>query len=117
MNPAATEQKTQNCTRKIALPDIPALSVNARQAFILSTDGELQTLSHDRAATILHKQSVLLCHAPYIKGRLDKAEFYAFDVLELFAFVHPGKFCVPTPHGLCKALGLPPPGSCGFRRQ
>jgi ATP-dependent DNA helicase DinG len=107
MTPSATAQKIQ----KILLPEIPALSLNARQAFIISADGELQTLSHERAATLLHKQSVLLCHAPYIRGRLDKAEFYAFDVLELFAFVHPGKFCVPTPYGLCKTLGIKEPES------
>jgi ATP-dependent DNA helicase DinG len=107
MKPVRAAQKTQ----KITLPEIPALSLNARQVFVMSADGELQTLSHERAETLLHKQSVLLCHAPYIRGRLDKAEFYAFDVLELFAFVHPGKFCVPTPHGLCKTLGIKEPES------
>ena len=28
------------------------------------------------------------------------------DLLELFAFVHPARFCVPTPKGLAHALGL-----------
>lgn len=91
------------------MPDVPVLALGAREAFYLNADGELQTMPHERAASLIHKQSVLVCHAPYIRGRLNKAEFYAFDVLELFAFVHPGSFAVPTPHGLCKALGLAPP--------
>ncbi|MCC6597709.1 MAG: ATP-dependent DNA helicase [Alphaproteobacteria bacterium] len=105
MNP----QNPSRANDKIALPDIPALTLNARQAFVLSSDGELQTLTHDRAKTVLHKHSVLLCHAPYIRARLGEADFHAFDLLELFAFVHPGMFCVPTPIGLCKTLGLPAP--------
>jgi ATP-dependent DNA helicase DinG len=105
MNPSMPAPKPQ----KIALPDVPVLTLNARHAFYLNSDGELQTISHDRAAALIHKQSVLVCHAPYVRGKLDKADFYAFDILELFAFIHPGSFAVPTPHGLCKALGLPEP--------
>ena len=95
----------------IALPDIPAMAVNARAACLLTADGELQTLNHDRAKLLVHKKSVLVCHAPYTRGKLDRQEFYAFDVLELFAFVHPGTFCVPTPHGISRVMGLPAPES------
>ena len=95
----------------VSLPDIPAMSVSAREVFLLSSDGELQTLNHERAKLLIHKKPVLVCHAPYTRGRLDGQEFYAFDVLELFAFVHPGAFCVPTPHGLARTLGLPVPDS------
>jgi ATP-dependent DNA helicase DinG len=105
MNPTAPAVKPQ----KIALPDVPALGLGAREAYYMNTDGELQNVSFARAASLVQKQSVLVCHAPYIRSKLDKADFYAFDVLELFAFVHPGSFAVPTPHGLCKALGLAPP--------
>src|SRR6202012_2597272 len=31
------------------------------------------------------------------------------DILELFAFVRPARFCVPTPRGLAEALDLAPP--------
>ena len=97
---------------KIALPDIPALCLNAKQAYLLSDEGELKTLPHDQAAALLHKKPVLVCHAPYIRGRLGTdAEFFAFDVLELFAFVHPGEFATPTVNGLCKTLGLIEPES------
>lgn len=94
----------------ITLPDIPALCVHANHAYILTTDGELQTLSHDRAKALLHKKPVLVCHAPYTCTRLGTdTEFYAYDLLELFAFAHPGIFTTPTIGGLCKTIGLVPP--------
>lgn len=91
---------------KIALPDVPALAVNARQAAILTPEGEIRVCSHEQARLLLHKKPVLLCHAPYIRARLGLEEFHAFDVLELFAFTHPTLFAVPTVHGLCKVLGI-----------
>ncbi|MFP4313264.1 MAG: ATP-dependent DNA helicase [Alphaproteobacteria bacterium] len=94
---------------KIALPDIPALCVNTKNAALLTTDGEVKTLSHDAARMLLNKKPVMLCHAPFTKARLGLNEFHAFDVLELYAFVHPVQFCVPTPIGLCNALGLNAP--------
>ncbi|MEM7679974.1 MAG: ATP-dependent DNA helicase [Pseudomonadota bacterium] len=95
--------------RKVNLPAIAAVAVNAREVHILSTDGEIQKLSHAQAKTVLHGQPALVCHAPYTRGRLDDAQFYAFDVLELFAFVHPGRFAVPTAHGISEAIGIAPP--------
>lgn len=94
---------------KPALPDIPVLCVNTRNAAILTRDGEVKTLSHDAARMLLHKKPVMVCHAPFTRARLGLEEFMAFDVLELYAFVHPVRFCVPTPKGLTQALGLSPP--------
>src|ERR1051325_10205700 len=51
----------------------------------------------------------MVCHARAVARRLDMASFPAFDLLELFAFVRPARFCVPTPRGLAAALGLVPP--------
>lgn len=94
----------------IPLPDIAALCVNAQWAYLLSAEGELKTLPHHQAALATADKALMVCHAPYIRGRLGSlAEFYAFDVLELFAFVHPASFATPTVPGLCKALGLPAP--------
>lgn len=96
--------------KDISLPDIPALCLNAKQAYLLTTDGELQTVPHAQIIPIIHKKPVLVCHAPYIRGRLGKdADFYPFDLLELYAFVHPGAFATPTINGLCAALGIVPP--------
>ena len=95
----------------VSLPDIPAISVNARQAAMLTTDGEIRVLNHEQASQIIHGKPVLLCHAPYTCNTLGAKDINEFDLLELFAFVHPAKFCVPTPVGLSKALGLSPPTS------
>ena len=103
MNQAANLTQT---SRRMILPDIPALCVNARQAALMSTDGELRILNHETAKQLLNDKPVLLCHAPYTRHLLDNLELVGFDVLELFAFVHPGKFCVPTPMGVAKALGI-----------
>ena len=99
-------------TTAITLPDIPALYVNARSAYMLTADGELKTLSHDQAAALIHKKPALVCHAPFCRAKLgNDVQFAAFDVLELFAFVHPATFSTPTVNGLCKTLGLAEPTS------
>src|SRR5207248_1054834 len=51
-------------------------------------------------------ETPMVCHARAVARRLDIAGFGGFDLLELFAFVRPAKFCVPTPRGLAAALGL-----------
>ena len=94
---------------KITLPDIPALCANAKASAILTTDGEIRVVDHVTARQIIDKKPVLVCHAPYTQQQLEVENILGFDVLELFAFVHPAKFCVPTPTGLAKALGLLPP--------
>ncbi len=94
---------------KISLPDIPALCVNTRECAMLSNDGEILLMPHAEMKPFIHNKAVLLCHAPYTKSRLGYEEFHSFDILELFAFVHPAKFCVPTPIGLAHALNLKPP--------
>ncbi|MEL7445920.1 MAG: ATP-dependent DNA helicase [Pseudomonadota bacterium] len=54
---------------------------------------------------------VLLVNAPLVANRLGYPDLSGLDLLELFAFVHPARFCVPTPRGLAQALGLEEPGS------
>ncbi len=52
---------------------------------------------------------LLLMNAPLVASRLGYPDLSGLDVLELFAFVHPAKFCVPTPRGLAHALDLQEP--------
>lgn len=105
MTTSAVQAKPENAK----IPKIPAIYVNAREAYLLSTDGEVSKLSHAKAAQMVHDGPVMLCHAPYTCKRLDVASLQAFDILELFAFVHPATFAVPTPVGMAKAIGLPIP--------
>src|ERR1700744_576283 len=48
----------------------------------------------------------MVCHAPATAVRLGVDRFPAFDVLELFAFVYPATFALPTVAGLARFLGL-----------
>ncbi len=52
-----------------------------------------------------------VCHAPATARRLNIEPFLALDILELFAFVYPAQFALPTPLGISEALGLPLPTS------
>ena len=97
--------------KPVSLPAVPALAVNRAESVLLTTDGELKRIPHAQAQMLIHHQAALVCHAPYTRQRLGSDEFLAFDVLELFAFVHPARFCVPTPAGLARALGLSVPGN------
>ena len=50
-------------------------------------------------------------NAPLIGQRLGYPELSGLDLLELFAFLRPASFAVPTPAGLGRALGLQSPVS------
>ncbi len=52
---------------------------------------------------------LLMMNAPLVANRLGYPDLSGLDLLELYAFIHPAKFCVPTPKGLAHALGLEEP--------
>jgi len=91
-------------SKPISIPDIPIVYANTTQAVILTTDGEIKITNHENAKQLIHNKPVLTCHAPYVRSRLNFDDLIAYDLLELFAFVHPAKFCIPTPVGLAKAI-------------
>lgn len=92
-----------------SLDDAPAMVAGARRVVSLTLDGEVEELSLAAAASKVRRQPPLVCHARAFARRLGIDGFPAFDVLELFAFVHPARFCVPTPRGIAEALDLPTP--------
>jgi len=52
---------------------------------------------------------MVMLNAPLVGARLGYAEMSGLDLLELFAFIHPARFMVPTIKGLCDTLGLDQP--------
>src|SRR5690242_7444951 len=60
-----------------------------------------------RAAETPH----IILNAPLVGQRLGYPELSGLDLLELFAFIHPARFAVPTAAGLSRALGVDPPHS------
>ncbi|MFM6830337.1 MAG: ATP-dependent DNA helicase, partial [Novosphingobium sp.] len=52
---------------------------------------------------------LLMLNAPLVASRLGYPDLSGLDLLELYAFVHPARFVVPTPKGLAHALSLDEP--------
>jgi len=94
---------------RIALPAAPALVAGPAGAVWLSPEGEIENLSLIEARKRAKATPPFLCHARATAARLGVAPFPALDLLELYAFVRPARFCLPTPRGLAAALGLPVP--------
>ncbi len=81
----------------------------ARGALWRSADGRIERLSASDTALRATGGRPLVCHAPAVAARLGLDGLPARDLLELYAFVRPATFCLPTPRGLCEALDLPAP--------
>ena len=96
----------------LRLPAAPILVAGLTSAVWLPADGEIEELPLKEAARrIRDGAKPMICHGPVTAGRLRLDPFEAFDLLELYAFVCPGQFTIPTPQGLTDALELPAPGS------
>ncbi|WP_115367583.1 ATP-dependent DNA helicase [Alteripontixanthobacter maritimus] len=78
----------------------------------MRTGGEGSTtrgVSKGDAVTAAADTPMLMLNAPLVATRLGYPDLSGLDLLELFAFVHPAQFCVPTPKGLASALDLAEP--------
>ena len=92
---------------RLLLPQAPALVAGFREVLWLTPDGEIEALAPAEARSRIEREPPpMLCHARATARRLDVPVFPALDLLELFAFVRPARFCVPTPRGLAEALGI-----------
>jgi ATP-dependent DNA helicase DinG len=85
-----------------------SLLATARGALWLSADGEIERLTNTEAAQRAAGTSPLVVHAPATAARLGLDGLPARDLLELYAFVRPATFCLPTPRGLAEALDVDP---------
>ncbi len=94
---------------EVRLPNAPVLIADHRGAALLTTDGELIALDKQLAIRQAQDTPPILCHAKATARYLQTQDFPAFDLLELFAFVRPAQFAVPTPRGLADAFSLPHP--------
>ncbi len=92
----------------------PALVATARGALWRAADSSsgaasIERLSGPNAAMRAATTLPLACHVPGVAARLGLDTLVARDVLELYAFVRPATFCLPTIRGLCSVLDLPQP--------
>jgi ATP-dependent DNA helicase DinG len=90
---------------------LPACHATHAGIWITDGDGRPREASHGEAIARAAETPHILLNAPLVGQRLGYPEISGLDLLELFAFVHPARFAVPTPAGLSRALGLPPPAN------
>ena len=83
----------------------PALHASHSGIWIARGD-ETRAVGRGEAIRIAADTPVILMNAPLVGQRLGYAELSGLDVLELFAFLRPARFLVPTPKGLAEAAGL-----------
>jgi ATP-dependent DNA helicase DinG len=90
---------------------LPALHATHAGIWLASGDGEVREASRGEAIARAAETPHIILNAPLVGQRLGYPELSGLDLLELFAFLHPARFAVPTPAGLSRTLGLEPPGS------
>ena len=66
-------------------------------------DGETRAVSRGEAIRLAADTPVIVLNAPLIGQRLGYGDLSGLDILELFAFLRPARFMVPTPKGLARA--------------
>jgi len=77
----------------------------------IATGEETRAIGRGEAIRIAADTPVILLNAPLAAQRLGYADLSGLDLLELFAFLCPARFMVPTPRGLARATGLDMPES------
>ncbi|MBD3729672.1 MAG: ATP-dependent DNA helicase [Sphingomonadales bacterium] len=91
-----------------ALP-LPALHASHAGTWLRDANGATRSCSKGEAIMAAADTPLLLLNAPLVASRLGYPDLSGLDLLELFAFIHPARFCVPTPKGLAHALELDEP--------
>jgi ATP-dependent DNA helicase DinG len=86
----------------------PALHASHGGIWIATAEGT-RPIGRGEAIRIAADTPVILLNAALVAQRLGYPELSGLDLLELFAFLHPARFAVPTPKGLARAVDLSPP--------
>ncbi len=89
---------------------LPLPALHATHAGIwIAAGGEVREASRGEAIARLADTPHIILNAPLIGQRLGYPDVSGLDLLELFAFIHPARFAVPTVAGLARAVGVEPP--------
>jgi len=94
---------------EVRVPAAPVLAAGITRAAWLTPDGEIDEMRLSEAGQRAASEPPIVVHAPATARRLGLDRLACYDALELFAFVRPAKFCLPTPRGLAEATGQPSP--------
>lgn len=88
------------------LEAVPVAVVGVRGVTVFTPDGAFEKLSLDDGADALSRTPHLLVNRVMAARRLGLGFLVAYDLLELFAFIRPARYCLPTVRGLAEALTL-----------
>lgn len=88
---------------------LPVAVVGVTSVTVLTEDGVFEPLTLDEAADRLAHTPHLLVNRVLAARRLGLPVLGAYDVLELFAFIRPARYCLPTVAGLVRVLTLDMP--------
>jgi ATP-dependent DNA helicase DinG len=92
----------------VSLP-YPAIHATHGGIWLATPDGAVRGLGRGEAIARAAETPTIMLNAPLVGQRLGYPELSGLDLLELFAFVHPARFSVPTPKGIAQALGMEAP--------
>jgi ATP-dependent DNA helicase DinG len=94
---------------------LPALHATHAGIWLAAGDGtegtNVREASRGEAIARAAETPHIILNAPLVGQRLGYPELSGLDLLELFAFIHPARFAVPTVGGLSRTLGMEPPTS------
>ena len=96
----------------IAVPELhsaPVFYPAGTRLIWISGAGEIDSIDRGEAALRLRASVPVICHRRWSEARAGTEIEACLDVMELFAFVRPARFCLPTPRGLAAQLSLPMP--------
>ncbi len=93
------------------LHNIPVLYPHGTRIIWITRDGEITMRDKNAIITELAGGPPLVCHRRWSEARSGIEISSCLDLMELFAFVRPAQFCLPTPTGLAAKLSLPRPNS------
>lgn len=88
---------------------LPALHASHVGIWIGDPAGRVQRVGRGEAIAAVAATPHLLLNATLTGDRLGYPELSGLDLLELFAFLYPARFAVPTPAGIAASIGLEAP--------
>jgi ATP-dependent DNA helicase DinG len=94
----------------VPLP-LPALHATHAGIWLADGHGDSREASRGEAIARAAETPHIILNAPLVGQRLGYPDLSGIDLLELFAFIHPARFAVPTVAGLSRTLGLDPPAT------
>ncbi len=82
-----------------------ALHAGLTQVWLADARG-VAAISRGEALRLSADEPLILLNAVLTASRIGRSELSGLDLLELWTFVRPAQFCVPTPAGMARALQL-----------